>query len=67
MKKLYESLCRLAEEKSYNIGFDSERHIIQGDSQFLSSRPEFGPLIGIVPMTGKGIDADVDDLFCEKE
>lgn len=64
MKGFYESYAELAQKKRYSVGFGMERESMGGESQFLNSLPEELPLIGMIPMTGKGIDAEVDDLFC---
>lgn len=63
MKGFYERYAELAQEKRYRVGFDMERGSIDKGSQFLNSLPEEAPLIGMIPMTGKGIDAEIDDLF----
>lgn len=60
----YESYTELARKKRYTVGFETERESMDGESQFLNSLPEEAPLIGMIPMTGEGIDADIDDLFC---
>lgn len=58
MKKFYETICEMWKNGEYypNISNKCE------DSQFLNSKPQQPPLIGIIPMTGEGIDAQVDDL-----
>lgn len=52
----------MAQKESYSIGLTVERSMLGEESQFLDSRPEEGPMIGFIPFTGKGIEADVDDL-----
>lgn len=63
MKGFYQRYAELAQKKRYSVGLDVERESIDGESQFLNSMPEEEPLIGMIPMTGKGIDAEVDDLY----
>lgn len=62
MKRFYESFCEMAQKRSYGVGLAVESGMLGDESQFLDSRPEEGPLIGFIPLTGKGIEADVDDL-----
>lgn len=62
MKDFYERYAELAQKKKYSMGLDVERENIDIESQFLNSQPEEKPLIGMLLMTGKGIDEEVDDL-----
>lgn len=62
MQGIYSSFYEKAQISQYNFGLISEGNNLRNESQFLNSRPEAGPLIGIIPMTGEGIDAEVDDL-----
>ena len=62
MERLYGTFCKLKGKKLYNMGLVPKRDFIQKDSQFLNSKPQSGPSRGIIPMTGKGIEADVNDV-----
>lgn len=61
MKQFYESLAEIMASKRYLYPLNGD--LYNDDvSQFLDSRPQLPPLIGFIPMTGEGIDAEVDDL-----
>ncbi len=62
MKRIYESLSEIIQQKKYGVEPTPGRIAMPDESQFLNSRPEPEPLIGIFPMTGEGIEANVDDL-----
>lgn len=67
VKKFYERFNELVEKEGYIVTLSSERTDAPGESQWLNCRPEEMAVVGIVPMTGEGIDADVDDIsFTEK-
>lgn len=67
MKQYYERLAEIMASKRYHYPLYGD--LYNDDvSQFLDSRPQLPPLIGIIPMTGEGIDAEVDDLaFIDKD
>lgn len=60
MKKIYESLYEIYQARKF-LGL-SQYDFPEEESQFLNFKPKQEPLIGIIPMTGKGIDDEVDDL-----
>ena len=62
VKKFYERFNELVEKEGYIVTLSSERTDSPGESQWLNCRPEELAVVGIVPMTGEGIDADVDDV-----
>ena len=64
MKKFYERFSEYIKENDIILGLSKREET----SQLLNSKPEEMPIISIIPMTGKGIDAVVDDLaFCCNE
>lgn len=66
MKGFYQRCAELAQKRRYSVGIVVGRESIDGESQFLNSMLAEEPLIGMIPMTGKGIDAEIDDLyFCK--
>ncbi len=62
MKGIYTSIYEEAKKNQYSIGLSLTENKLCEESQFLNSKPEVGLLIGVNPMVGKGIDAEVDDL-----
>ncbi|GEM_PF-3645134 len=62
MNGVYTDIRNRALRDEYKDNLVSEENLLNDESEFLNSRPGSGPLIGIVPMTGKGIEAEVDDL-----
>ena len=62
MKRFYESYSEMIQKKGYIMGLSSDRNNTDGESQFLNSRPTECHLIGVIPMTGEGIEAEVDDF-----
>jgi len=64
MANFYERFSKYIEENNIVLGLPKREET----SQFLNSEPEELPIIGIIPMTGEGIDFFVDDLdFCRDE
>lgn len=63
MKGFYQRCAELAQKRRYSVGIAVGSGSIDGESQFLNSMPGENPLIGMIPMTGKGIDAEVNDLY----
>lgn len=62
MIKFYERLSKMLEEENYVYVEKNEC-----ESQFLNSKPEQLPIVGIIPMTGEGVDATINDLgFCSE-
>lgn len=52
----------MAQNNSYGVGLSVKRGTLGEESQFLDSRPEEELMIGFIPMTGEGIEAEVDDI-----
>ena len=59
MKKFYRRFNELVKERGYIVSLPSDKTV---ESQFLNCKPDELAIVGIVPMTGEGVDADVDDI-----